>query len=161
MTRYWIEPLWHETHNLKSMQKTGSKKVQWRYTVVQWSKFDNTRWNTGTNVGKAQTHVHFQGHPQQEKLNCYHQTLLEDDEPDRVVIFAAKQQGNDACELLQVIWATAPSHQFLKSVLLFFQVLWMANIIVFFEECIVFQAPAQFPKNKDVSNTGEYYFPLQ
>jgi hypothetical protein len=63
--------------------------------------------------------------------------------------------------LLQVIWATAPSHQFLKSVLLFFQVLWMANIIVFFEECIVFQAPAQFPKNKDVSNTGEYYFPLQ
>jgi len=31
-----------------------------------------------------------------------------------VVIFAAKQQGNDACELLQVIWATAPSHQFLK-----------------------------------------------
>ena len=126
MTRYWIEPLWHETRNVKSMQKAGSqgmnKKVQWRYTVSQWctdqSLTTNTRWNTGTNVGKAQTHVHFQGCPQEEKLNCYHQTLLEDDEPDRWLFFVAKQQGNDSCELLQVIWATAPSHQFLKRGLL-------------------------------------------
>jgi len=32
-----------------------------------------------------------------------------------------------------------------------------ANVLSYFEECmIVFQAPAQFPKNKDVSN-----YPLQ
>ena len=52
------------------------------------------------------------------------------------------------------IWHIAPSHQFLKSVLSFFQVLVYTQMLSFFEECIiVFQAPAQFPKNKDVSNT--------
>ena len=35
-----------------------------------------------------------------------------------------------------------------------FQVLVYKQMLSFFEEClIVFQAPAQFPKNKDVSNT--------
>ena len=50
----------------------------------------------------------------------------------------------------QYLQYIAPSHQFLKSVWSFFR-FWEYR---FFEECIiVFQTPAQFPKNKDVSNT--------
>ena len=53
------------------------------------------------------------------------------------------------------IWYIAPSHQFLKSVLSFFRFWYIyKHMLSFFEECIiVFQAPAQFPTNKDVSNT--------
>jgi len=54
------------------------------------------------------------------------------------------------------IWYIAPSHQFLKSVLSFFMSWYNVykQMLSFFEECIiVFQAPDQFPKNKDVSNT--------
>ena len=54
------------------------------------------------------------------------------------------------------IWYIAPSHQFLKSAecIIVFQVVVYKQRLSFFEECIiVFQAPAQFPKNKDVSNT--------
>ena len=55
------------------------------------------------------------------------------------------------------IWYIAPSHQFLKSVLSFLQILVYEQMLSFFEEyIIVFQAPAQFPKNKDVSNTTLY-----
>ena len=48
-----------------------------------------------------------------------------------------------------MIWAYG---QYLVHIV--FQVLVYKQMLSFFEECIiVFQAPAQFPKNKDVSNT--------
>ena len=52
------------------------------------------------------------------------------------------------------IWYLAPSHQFLKSVLSFFQVLVYKQMLSFFEEWVYHRFPSdQFPKNKDVSNT--------
>jgi len=52
----------------------------------------------------------------------------------------------------------APSHHFFKSVLFVFQVLVYKQMLSFFEECIiVFQAPAQFQKNKNVSDTTLHY----
>ena len=48
----------------------------------------------------------------------------------------------------------APSHQFSRVSYRFSGFGIYKQMLSFFEECIiVFQAPAQFPKNKDVSNT--------
>ena len=51
------------------------------------------------------------------------------------------------------IWYITPSHEFWR-VYYRFRIFVYKQMLSFFEECIiVFQAPAQFPKNKDVSNT--------
>ena len=119
---------------------------------TQWcsdqSLTTNTRWNTGTNVGKAQTHVHFQGHPQQEKLNCYHQTLLEDDEPDRWLFLLPNNKGMmpvNCCKSsgprLQVI-------NFWRERIIVFQVLWMAKFIVFLNSVSFSKPQINFQKIK-------------
>ena len=56
-----------------------------------------------------------------------------------------------------LVYNIAQSHQFWKSdeeCIIVFQVLVYKQTLSFFEECIiVFQTPAQFPNNKDASNT--------
>ena len=73
-------------------------------------------------------------------------------------IFEKKDHQPETIWATVNIWYIAPKHQFLKSVLSFLRFWYISKCSRFLKSLIiiVFQAPAQFQKNEDVSNTTLY-----
>ena len=136
MTRYWIEPLWHETHNLNISQVHAedwiTRHEQWRYTVVQWSKFDNKdtlkHWHS---CRQGTDPCAFSRSSTTRKVEVLPPNLAGRRWTWQVVIFCC-QTTREWC-----LWIVA-SHlghgsksSIFEECIIVFQVLWMANIIVF------------------------------